>query len=186
MAELRVVVRSELLPVEAGSLLALWERVWPDARGDVEVDRVRYFLDEANEHERLGEMLHLVWDGSVLLGAAKSFLREVAFVDSGARVQALALAGVCSDPDHRGHGFGRRVVRSVFERVGSSADICLFQTGVPRFYECLGASKVENEFVNSLSKDDPLARPWWDEHVMIYGDIEKWQEGRVDLLGAGY
>ena len=128
----------------------------------------------------------MLWDGDRLLGVARTFVREIEFLETRQRIKTLALAGVCSDPNHRGCGSGRRVVQSAFERIGKGGQFCLFQTGVPEFYKKLGARTVENEFVNSLSSEDPRARPWWNEYVMQFGDPLKWQKGRVDLLGAGY
>lgn len=132
------------------------------------------------------EVFHLVTGSGKLDAVAWSFIREVAIEGFGEPVPILALAGVCSSLEARGRGFGAAVVRDAFSRVGPEVEWSLFQTGVPRFYQKLGAELVTNRFVNSLSEKDVEANPWWDEHVMVYRSGRKWPDGRVDMLGEAY
>jgi len=107
----------------------------------------------------------------------------------GCTVDALALAMVASDAKLRGAGLGAAVVRAAFRRVDAgNFPVCLYQTsfGVEPFYERLGACRVENPIVNSLSSEDPGANPFWDDVVMRYPASAPWRDGVVDLRGAGY
>ena len=129
-----------------------------------------------------------LWRGEELAAVAMWFPRVVKTANGPLRV--LALAGVCSAPELRGRGLGRRVVREAFGAVdrGEYA-VALFQTPVPEFYAKLGARPVPNVFGNSRFKvgDRGTAeRPWWDPHVMIYPAPFPWPEGPIDLLGPGY
>ena len=82
---------------------------------------------------------------------------------------------------------GRNVAGWAFEKAGQPGlEVVLFQTGVPGFYEKLGARCVSNRFVNSTNSEDPEVNPWWDEHIMIYPSTCDWPEGTIDLLGPGY
>lgn len=186
--ELRVCKRRELSEAEAAGVLDLWQRVWPDADFESEglEDRVAEFLNEPPDARDGEERFHLVGEGAVLLGVARSFLREIRFLELDQSFVVIALAGVCSCPKRRGSGIGKQVVQSVFDRIGRDAELCLFQTGSPGFYEKMGAVSVDTVFVNSLAASGSGERPWWDEFVMIRGDLEKWQKGRVDLLGPAY
>ncbi|MBK1876430.1 GNAT family N-acetyltransferase [Pelagicoccus mobilis] len=180
--------RVELDDEEIRELLNLWQRVWPLAEFDEEsdLDRVREFRETRLGTTDREELFHVLCNGGRIVGVARSFLREIEFIESGERIRVLALAGVCSEPEARGVGVGKAVVESAFARIGEDVPCSLFQTGVPGFYEKLGAFLVENEFVNSKSADDSSARPWWDPYVMVLGERGKWPEGRVDLLGAAY
>ncbi len=94
-----------------------------------------------------------------------------------------ALATVCVDPANRGQGWGADVVRAAFEYLPElGAPVALFQTGVPGFYEKLGARQVTNRFVNG---DNPN-NPFWDICEMIYPASFDWSEGQIDLNGPGY
>jgi len=167
---------------EIREVFGLWNRVWP--REDISL---KDWIEVDAGPRGLSEFLHLAYHGDGLKGLARSFEREIVFVDERSRIKVLALAGVCSDPGMRGYGFGDAVVRDAFSRVDDGGfALSLFQTGVPCFYERLGAAKVENRFVNSLNREDPEADPWWDEFRMIYPGPALRREGLVDLLGPGY
>ena len=82
---------------------------------------------------------------------------------------------------------GRNVAGWAFEKAGQPGlEVVLFQTGVPEFYEKLGARCVSNRFVNSTNSAAPEANQWWNEHVMIYPNSFDWPDGTIDLLGPGY
>jgi hypothetical protein len=62
------------------------------------------------------------------------------------------------------------------------APLSLFQTGVPEFYEAMGARLVTNRFVNGESQENPF----WDTCEMIYPATAGWPDGPIDLNGPGY
>jgi predicted GNAT family N-acyltransferase len=100
----------------------------------------------------------------------------------------LALARVCTDPAARGRKLGQAVVRRTFDLVDDgSFPFSLFQTtdDVQSFYDNLGAVRIHNRFVNSLT-DDPIANPWWSPVIMRYPRGPGWPEGEIDLRGPGY
>ena len=174
----------DLTDLQLRTLCALYDRVWPPS-GETLVER-----REAARADWGGEARQFaaLWSGDALRAVAMWFPRIVRTANGPQRVQALA--GVCSDPEVRGRGLGRRVVRAAFGAVdrGEYA-VALFQTPVPEFYAKLGARPVVNGFRNSRFKagDRGTAeRPWWDPHVMIYPAGFPWPEGPIDLLGPGY
>ncbi|MDQ8205329.1 GNAT family N-acetyltransferase [Pelagicoccus sp. SDUM812003] len=170
------------------AVLELWQSVWPQ-KGATERSFEQRFADRwsPTPGERESEAFHLVELHGELAAVSRSFAREIAFLDGERREKVLALASVCSDPALRGKGYGRLVVEDAFARMREDGfRWCLFQTGVPDFYRKLGAKLVQNRFVNSFSSQDPEASPWWDAYVMVYGEVELWLEGRVDLRGPGY
>ncbi len=174
----------ELTAAQLRALCALYDLVWP-AAGETLVD-CREAAREGWEREE--RRLAALWHGAELCAVAMWFPRVVQTANGPLRV--LALAGVCSDPEWRGRGFGARVVREAFGAIerGEYA-VALFQTPVPEFYAKLGARPVGNPFCNSRFKDGDLGtaeRPWWDPHVMIYPVSYPWPDGTIDLLGPGY
>ena len=97
-----------------------------------------------------------------------------------------ALHGVLCHPTHRGLGLGRAVVRAAFRLVEDGHfPLSFYQTGVPAFYEKLGARVVDNPVVNSLAFRPP-ACPFWDDYAMIYPASAPWPEGNIDTLGPGW
>lgn len=99
------------------------------------------------------------------------------------RLAVGALAAVCVHPDHRGRGWGEAVVRAAFDflpEIGVS--VALFQTGVPHFYQKLGACVINNRFFNGENSQNPF----WDTCEMIYPASFAWPDGPIDLNGPGY
>lgn len=176
-------LRGEELPVEkAFHIATLLFEVWPWDNADLletaEGIARKHGADPRRE-------CCLLWEGEERVVAhARTFPRLIKW--EGGEREILALAGVCVDPTRRGAGYGARVVRESFARIKEGEfNLSLFQTGVPEFYEKLGARRVENRFVNRQCKD-PEANPWWDEFVMIYPAQADWPECTIDLNGAGY
>lgn len=98
-----------------------------------------------------------------------------------------ALAAVCVHPDYRGRSWGAAVVRAAFDFLPEMAtQIALFQTGVPQFYEKLGARRITNRFYDGTRADSLVRNPWWDDYVMIYPATFPFADGDIDLGGAGY
>lgn len=129
-------------------------------------------------------LMHVVRVGDRCAAVAVTFVRTVGC--AGGSLPVLALAGVASDPDDRGRGFGRAVVLDALLRVPEGvAGVCLFQTGQARgFYEKLGCVGVDNAFIDSKAGCDD--RPWWDPHIMRYPADAPWPTGRIDLCGPAY
>lgn len=131
----------------------------------------------------------VIWEAGVALANAMVFRRTIATMDG--PLDVMALAAVCSAPERRGKGLGRLVVAEAFREVDTGAyPVSLFQTGVPNFYEKLGARLVDNGFVNSrynpTDKHGSPDAPWWEPYAMIYPATYDWPSGEIDLLGAGY
>ncbi|MBC8101045.1 MAG: GNAT family N-acetyltransferase [Cytophagales bacterium] len=169
------------LPRATGaSLHALANAIWPPEPG-----KSVPTLDEALAAWKQQESVHFViGDDDTVLAHALIFRREVSTLQGALMVGALAT--VCVHPGHRGQGWGADVVRAAFDylpRLG--AEVSLFQTGVPRFYEKLGARLVTNRFVNGKNPDD-LNNPFWDTCEMIYPAAFDWPDGQIDLNGPGY
>ncbi|EDY83264.1 hypothetical protein VDG1235_2889 [Verrucomicrobiia bacterium DG1235] len=167
----------------------LWDEVWPssdDSSLSERVDDLRSQESLSRELVAGSEVFHLLDVEGELAAISRSYVREMRFESLGETVPVLALAGVCCSPRFRGKGLATVLVKDAFSRLGEAVPWCLFQTGVPDFYQRLGAFKVENSFVNSRSREGSEASPWWDPFVMVYGDSRNWPEGRVDLLGVAY
>lgn len=172
---------SELKRSELEEIVQLWVRVWPQK------DRTVDEMEKNDFPVGSSHQAHLARDSGLLVAVARTFEREIEFVASRERRTVLALAGVCSDPEWRGRGLGATVVKDALSRVDEGEyPLSLYQTGVPEFYEKLGAGIVENRFINSLNETDPEANPWWDDYLMIYPASSAWDDGLVDLLGPGY
>ena len=180
---------AELSPEQMRAVGTLLHRVFPDPESTVE-QRLERFL--ATPAAREGEAF-IAWDGEVPVAHAMISAREVR-TPTGSLI-VMALAGVYSAPERRGEGLGRLVVRATFDEVDRGAyAVSLFQTGVPGFYDRLGARTVGNPFVNSRYVPPTDGRkprgsaeqPWWNPFVMIYPATFPWPAGTVDLLGPGY
>lgn len=102
----------------------------------------------------------------------------------------LALACVCTLPECRGMGLGKRTVETILKKVDDGLfPLALWQTGVPEFYMKMGAVKVLNRFVNRRHPQHPDRNPFWDVHQMVYapgGGLGVWPDGTIDLNGLGY
>lgn len=123
--------------------------------------------------------------GEKLLGYAEIFPRTI-HTESGS-LEVMALGSVCVDLESRGSGLGRKIVEACFRAIDkSSIPVCLFQTGVPGFYEKLNCRLVHNRFVNKTSLDDPDKNPFWDDYTMVYPASYSWPKGNIDLNGKGY
>lgn len=170
----------------ARQVCGLWEATWPKASERSLSERAAGLVEEAARNSE-DEVFHLIREGERLLGLCRTFRRRIRFVETGQESEVLALAGVCVEREARGGGLGAAVVSDAFRRLEEGCgSLCLFQTGVPLFYQKLGAYSVANEFVNSCSTTDPGSNPWWEPWVMVYGERSRWRQGRVDLLGRGY
>jgi len=177
----------ESLPVDSVSPalmlqgMALSCMIWPSKESlGQRVERRRKEVRQDTE-----VMSRIVWhfirEGDSIIAMARTFRRVVAEA-SGRRFPVLALAGVCTHPEHRGRGLGRAVVMAAWSRVDPELPVCFFQTGVPAFYERMGARTIPNRIYNSMG----TRRAFWDPHAMIYPAAATWPEEAIDLLGLGW
>jgi len=159
----------------------LTETTWPEtALEDETLTQKRRSFLERNPNKTC----HLFIQDE-LIGYAESFPMTIQ-TDEGEKL-ILALAAVCVSQNARGKGIGAQLVVDCFKRIDKGEfDVCLFQTGVPSFYEKLNCKLVYNPFVNSLNKGNENMNPFWDEHIMIYPSEHQWFTGKIDLLRTGY
>ncbi len=177
---------SELGESEMTGLQDLWDTAWP-IPGKTREQLLEQFRQQLLEREN--DQYFIVWEEDRVIANTEIFLRWVHAKDRSIKV--LALAGVCVLPHKKGLGLGKKLVQTAFTHLDSNVDpagyeVCLFQTGVPQFYEKLGAGWVSNEFYNSQHPDNPELSPWWEKDVMAYPNNFSWPEGRLDLNGAAY
>lgn len=176
--QLLILERADLTAIQLREIFTLKQQVWPKGAPDINGAIKRFLDSERPEIER-----HvLVIEEGALRGYAKFSTR---FVTIGSKiVHNMALASVCVDPNYRGAGVGSRMVRNAFGHVDNGTfDCSFFQTGVPGFYEKLGARRVVNRFYNSLNGDE---NPWWDPYVMLYPASYPLSGEPIDLMGKGY
>ncbi|MCB0260223.1 MAG: GNAT family N-acetyltransferase [Calditrichaeota bacterium] len=166
------------------SIVTLLNWVWPDPRRGVE-ELVEDFIRRSRLPERAPNERVVIWGEERPLALADSYARRIFTADGGMEVQALN--SVCVDPAFRGLGLGREAALAAFARIGrGDFPLALFQTGVPQFYEKLGARPVSNRFINRRHPENPQANPWWEANVMIYPGNAPWPDGVIDLNGNGY
>ncbi len=138
-----------------------------------------------DNQEHVSGRRFVIWSEGIAIAHAKTFIRIIRAND--VEIPVLALATVCSEPEKRGTGLGKRVTLKAFEQVGTDGwpIVSLFQSPVPAFYEKLNCRLVDNRFVNREAKD-PEANPWRDDNVMIYPADATWPSGVIDLGGPDY
>ncbi len=180
-------------PEQLRDFWELWNRIWPNKEGKDAATLAQAYWESAiasGEGAAEGLVFHWAEVHGQLIALARSFQREIRFEASGRSCPVLALAGVCCAPERRASGWGRTVVEDAFQRMREEPErfaLCLFQTGVPGFYEKLGCRVVANDFVNRRAEPDANPWPWWDDWVMIHpADAIEWEDGRVDMQGPGY
>ena len=173
----------EQLPAETiQGVRELCAIVWPPALDESQG------LEIDPENERPERFIAAVENKGRIVATAEGFKRIVRTERGELRV--LALASVCTLPECRGMGLGQRAVRTILKQVDDGRfPLALWQTGVPQFYEKMGAVEVFNQFVNRRHPTNPDRNPFWDAHRMIYvhgGGLGGWPDGIIDLNGLGY
>ena len=134
------------------------------------------------EDARISRIIwHLARRENAVVAISRSFPRIVAD-EFGRHFPVLALASVCTHPEHRGQGLGRSMVTAAWSRLNPGLPVSFFQTGVPAFYEKMGARHVRNSLCNG--KGD--SQPFWEPYAMIYPANAPWPESKIDLLGPGW
>lgn len=164
-------------------ILLLEDVVWPKA------EKMARPIDEridAYFAEGVAEEVLIIEAQGRHIAQAELFPREIQTAKGPMTI--MGLASVCTDPDRRGEGWGKRIALEAFKQVDNGRfAVSLFQTRVPEFYEKLGARRIDNSFRNSLAKEGPDPNPWWNPHRMIYpGSFIGWPEGEIDLLGPAW
>ena len=156
----------------------LWQRIWPSDGGTAQtLSRLRAQLGQARYRD---VVVHGIDLAGTTVALARSFVRRIG-TTAGER-DVLAMAGVCTQSDCRGGGFGSQVVRDVYRRLDRRVPVCLFQTRVPGFYRRLGGREVDNPVVDSSGD----GRGFWDPHVMIHPAEAGWPAGEIDIRGPGW
>ena len=131
------------------------------------------------------KICHCLHQDKELIGFAESFPITIKIVNK--EVEVMGIGDVCVYPEFRGKGLGASIVKSAFARIDANQyPFCIFQTGVPRFYEKLGCKVIENKIINSNNQEDPNANPFWEEYAMIYPATFLWSSGTIDLLRSGF
>lgn len=159
-------------PELRSSCADLWAIVWPPGRSSVEREQ-KY--EGLREHE-----VHIARVDGEVFAIARTFNQTILMGDSPRDV--IALASVCSHPEHRGEGYGKAVALAALARSSAVAP-ALFQTGVPSFYERLGGRVINN----SISTSTVGVEAFTDDRIMIHPKDAPWDEAAaVDLTVAGW
>lgn len=161
----------------------LWEQVWPSSEGPDLDARLQRIEDSSSPTSEL--RWHLLFDDEEVVAVARTFRHAVSLGGDPKTAEAqsvIALASVCTDPGRRGEGLGEAVALEALAR--ASEDVpALFQTGVPEFYEQLGARRISNAITTSLEG----ARSFHEPAAMIFPADAPWDdEAAIDLRIAGW
>lgn len=180
---------AEITPEQAMAAGELLAKVWPRPdRGPKErANQLLSLRDSDSGTNEKAAQLFLIYDKERIIAHTLVFERIIQ-TQSGPR-SIMALAMVATDADYRGQGLGALMVRSAFALVDRGIyESALFQTSrkVQPFYEAMGATKVENQIINSIDDEKPNECPFRDELVMRYPANQDWPEGVIDLKGPGY
>jgi len=162
-------------------ILSLMNFTWPDDDTEKSVEeKVAGFYDDHSE-----KICYCFYQDKVLVGYAESIPLTIQIEDKWLNI--IGLGGLNVHPDWRRKGYGRAIVEAVFKRIDSKEyPSCLFQTGIPHFYEKLGCKVIKNRFINSNNQLDPSKNPFWDEYIMIYPANADWPTGIADLRREGF
>ena len=162
-------------------ILSLMNLTWPDDDTEASVEeKVAGFYDDHSE-----KICYCFYQDKVLVGYAESIPLTIQIEDKWLNI--IGLGGLNVHPDWRRKGYGRAIVEAVFKRIDSKEyPSCLFQTGIPHFYEKLGCKVIKNRFINSNNQLDPSKNPFWDEYIMIYPANADWPTGTADLRREGF
>ena len=164
-------------PTTRDECARLWERVWPS--GDTPDIEARLAKLETLTPDHESHFVHIARDASgQIVAVARTFEHRVGYQDQERTV--IALAGVCSDLDRRGDGFGDAVVREAFERVDDLGWPALYQTPVPDFYERFGSRVIDNDITTSK----PDAKSFDDDWAMIHPASTEWDDDVIIDLRA--
>ena len=162
-------------------IATLTRLVWPSTQTlDQQIEN-RCREDERDCDAMSQVRWHLVHDEGKLVAMSRTFRRVVA-TESGQHFPVLALANVCVHPEFRGRSHGRQAVQMAWARLSAELPLSFYQSGVPAFYERLGARLVPNRIYDSTGADCAF----WEPHAMIYPANASWPGEAIDLLGRGW
>jgi hypothetical protein len=169
-------------PALRREIVILQNLVWPSKDQSLE-QRIEKALTEPTPNTDVKSQViwHIVREDGALMAISQSFRRVVA-TESGKRFPVLALASVVARPEFRGRGYAKAAVRTAWARLGPEIPVSFFQTGVPAFYERIGARLVSNRIYDSTGADCAF----WEPHAMIYPAAAPWSGEGIDLLGRGW
>ena len=173
---------SDLSDEQLRGIFQLLDTTWPDFKP--KEDNWEKRKSEFHKTNPL-KQCHVLFDDFEVIGYAETFERTVSTGNQ--MIKLMGLGSVCVSKDYRGKGLGADIIKICFGRVSHGEfPVCLFQTGVPEFYEKLNCQSVDNQFIDSTHPDEPYESPFWDDHIMIYPKNHDWPNGQIDLLGRGY
>jgi len=189
---LRCWLHHELTPQQALAIGEAQARTWPKPGKDAHF-RSRMLLEKgqvacARPDLASRSFVLTVGDAGGEEVIAHASLEPRQLLTTAGPIWIMGLAGVCSDPERRGHGLGGKIVRAAFAFVDEGpASFSVFQTSsdVQSFYQRLGSKVVENRIIDSTA-EDPNACPFWDDVVLRYPASGDWPTGEIDLQGPGY
>ena len=172
---------SDIKSNQVVDILSLMNLTWSDDDTEKSAEeKVAEFYDDHTE-----KICYCLYQDNELVGYAESIPLTIKIESNWLAV--LGLGGLNVHPDWRRQGFGRVIVEAVFKKIDDNKyPFCLFQTGIPHFYEKLGCRVIENKFINSNDQADPSSNPFWDDYAMIYPATADWPSGTVDLLRKGF
>ncbi|MDQ3813735.1 MAG: GNAT family N-acetyltransferase [Armatimonadota bacterium] len=181
MPPIEIIRPHELTRATVAAIVELVNVVWPPEDGAEPAD-----LDTKLAQWGAWQSTHFIMRaGGIVLAHALIFRREISTSQGPLAVGALAT--VCVHPAHRGRGWGVAVVGAAFDYLPElGAEVSLFQTGVPQFYEKLGGRIITNPIFDGTRADGSRENPFWDTCVMIYPAAFAWPDGAIDLNGSGY
>ena len=172
---------SDIKSHQVTDILSLMNFTWPDDDTEKSVEeKVAGFYDDHSK-----KICYCFYQDKELVGYAESIPLTIQIEDKWLNI--IGLGGLNVHPDWRRKGYGRAIVEAVFKRIDSKEyPSCLFQTGIPHFYEKLGCKVIKNRFINSNNQLDPSKNPFWDEYIMIYPANADWPTGTADLRREGF
>jgi predicted N-acetyltransferase YhbS len=180
MPNVEIILSREITSEISAAIFELTTLVWPPAT-DAPVD-VEAKLAEVQARNGAHFILR---DGEKVQAHALIFPRKI--ITTRGPLLVGALAAVCVHPAQRKRGYGADVVRAAFDYLPElGAEVSLYQTGVPGFYEKLGARVIDNFIFDGTRTDGAKENPFWDVYAMIYPANFDWPEGEIDLNGPGY
>ena len=172
---------SDLTRNQIIEIIKLMNNTWPDNdnKSSEEEKVVEFYVRHP------GKICHCIYNNKILIGVAESF--PITIIFDKIEAEFMGIGGVCVYPKFRGKGLGSSIVRSAFARIDANEyPFCIFQTGVPHFYEKLGCKVIENKIINTNDHENPDVNPFWEKYVMIYPANILWSSGTIDLLRKGF
>ena len=172
---------SDIKKNQVVDILELINLTWPDDdKAKPLEEKVTGFYDDHPE-----KICYCLYKDKKLVGYAESIPLTIKIEKNW--LKALGLGGLNVHPDWRVKRYGKAILEAVLKKIDSGEyPFCIFQTGIPNFYEKLGCKVIKNKFINSNNQVDPFKNPFWDEYVMVYPASARWPTGTADLRREGF